>query len=215
METWINYVQPFLALTPQQVLALTAYAENRSGGVRGMQSVINVIQNRCMNPSEFADPTILAAGGSVYYAVCLKYEQFSSFNLGDPNRTLLLQLAEPGAYTAQLVNDLNLRTADSLVKQLMAGTLADITYGSNFYFAGSIQTPVWALSMKFQTKIQGQLFYAAAPYISQNPQVYIQPIDGNDDSTVLLAPNLVPPQNSTANPEALGVTIPATIIGTL
>lgn len=180
-----------------------------------MQSVINVIQNRCLQPKTFGDNDIYAATGSVYHAVCLKAYQFSSFNLGDPNRAILLRLVQPGAYDAQLPNDLSLRTADALVGQLMAGTLTEITGGSNYYFALSIKPPIWAATMTYRTTIQGQAFYAAAPYISQNPQSFIAPV--NTESTNPLAPvtpNLIVP-STTANPQALAVSTAATTIKVL
>src|SRR5271157_1776493 len=79
---------PFFICSPAQIIALTAYGENRSGGIAGMQSVINVIQNRRLQipitlTSRFGDYDIWKATGSSYHAVCLKDKQFSCFNIGD------------------------------------------------------------------------------------------------------------------------------------
>jgi hypothetical protein len=220
---WISYVEPFFQISDLQVVALTAYAENRGGGAVGMQSVINVIQNRTLyDVSEgYADPTILAQTGSKYYAVCLMYEQFSSFNLGNSQRSILLRLATPAAFNAELQNNLSLRAAWELCQQLEAGTLLDITGGANHYFAAGIQIPVWASSMVYRTTIAGQLFYSASPFLSQSPQLYVAPANAN--STIEIAPTSNPisvftpasSSASTANPEALAIVIPTTIIKTL
>lgn len=170
---WIDYQRPFFRLSPLQIIALTAYGENRSGGVYGMQSVINVIQNRRLYPADYGyrDLDIQAASGSPYHAVCLKYEQFSVFNLGDPNRAILNRLSTPEAFMGELPNNLSLRTAWNLVQQLQAGTLLEITGGSNHYFALGI-LPLWARTMVYRTTIAGQRFYAAPPFISEQPQKY-------------------------------------------
>ncbi len=173
---WIDYNTSFLKLSDLQIIALTAYAENRSGGVPGMQSVINVIQNRRLAKTIYQDLTILDASGSPYMAVCLKQYQFSCFNVGDPNRGILLRLAEPGAFDAELPNNSSLRTAWSLVQSLQAGTLTDITGGANHYFAVSITPPWWVKEMTYRTTIAGQAFYAAPPFYGQQPQKLIPEI---------------------------------------
>lgn len=225
---WINYVSPWFALSPLQVLALTAYLENRGGGIVGMQSVINVIQNRALYPltGGYADPDIYDATGSMYFAVCLMQAQFSSYNLGNSQRGIALSLDTPAAFNAELQVNLSLRNAWNLCQKLQAGTLPDITGGANHYFAVTIPVPLWASNMVYRTTIAGQSFYSASPYISQNPQSFI-PTIANAGSTVPVANPSSPsgyssaplPSGSstasTANPEALAVTIPSSIIGAL
>ena len=171
---WVNYAEPFFKVPQDELVAMTAYAENRSGGVAGMQSVINVIQNRRLYPPRFGymGGDILTATGLPYHAVCLAYEQFSSFNVGNSQRGMLLRLAEPGQFQASLLNDLSLRTAWNLVQQLKNGTLLDITGGANHYFAIGI-TPWWVDTMFYRTTIASQKFYASKPFVSQQPQKFL------------------------------------------
>lgn len=177
---WIDTQQPFFSMTPQQIVAMTAYGENRGGGVNGMQSVINVIQTRRLYPTNYAyeDLNILVATNSPYHAVCLKQYQFSCYNIGDPNRGILLRLAQPGAFDAQLQVDASLRTAWNLVQSLEAGTLVDITGGANHYFAVTITPPWWVKDMVYRTTIAGQAFYANPPFYGQQPQKMILNITG-------------------------------------
>lgn len=226
---WISYVEPFFELDDFQIVALTAYLENRGGGTDGMQSVINVIQNRALYDVSYgyAEQDIVTATGSKYFGVCLAYEQFSSYNLGNSQRGIALRLSTPDAFNAEIQTNTSLALAYALALQLKAGTLLDITGGANHYFALGITIPMWATTMVYRTTIKGQAFYSAAPYLSQNPQKYILPLT-NAGSTTEIAPNppssvstTTPPvatQGSTTavqNPDALAITIPSTIIGTL
>lgn len=215
---WMNYVSPWFALSPLQVVALTAYLENR-GSNDGMHGVINVIQNRALYPvsAGYADPTIYEATGSIYYAVCLMRNQFSSYNLGDPNRGIALRLATPDAFMAELPVNPSLATAWAYCQNLASGTLTDITGGANHYFAVTISTPLWAYNMTKTAQFGGEKYFAAYPYLSQNPQLYIPPIS-NANSTI---PTFTPTSPSgassasTSNNEALSVVIPSAIINAI
>src|SRR5271168_1942669 len=64
-----------------QILARTAWGEDRSGSVLGMQAVINAIMNRVAHPSWW---------GTSALSVCLMREQFDCWLPDDPNRAKLL-----------------------------------------------------------------------------------------------------------------------------
>ena len=123
--------------------AICAWKENRGGGKEGMQSVLNVLQNRA------------ASRGTSIYAEAVRKWQFSSLTApGDAN--LVIWPAE---------TDPEWAAALSLASQAAAGTLEDITNGATSYYApagmpgGS--APGWAASMTQVADIAGQLFFKA------------------------------------------------------
>ena len=63
------------------VLARTAWGENRGGGQDGMQSVINAVMNRVAHPGWWGNSAL---------SVCLMREQFSCWLPSDTNRAQLL-----------------------------------------------------------------------------------------------------------------------------
>lgn len=124
------------------VLARTGWAENRSGGIEGMQSVINAILNRAAHPCWWGRDVI---------SVCLKPWQFSSWNENDPNRAKLL------AITA---DDPQFSEALKIAARAVLGTLPDLTDGSDSYYAASMETePEWAAKSIFTVELAGQRFY--------------------------------------------------------
>jgi N-acetylmuramoyl-L-alanine amidase len=118
--------------------ALTAWRENRGGGAPGMQSVLNVLQNRATH-----------LGTSVYAEAVRKW-QFSSMTApGDPNLILFPADADP-QWAMALV----------LAGQMSDGVLADITGGATSYYADSMTTPPgWAAAMTPTVEIAGQKFF--------------------------------------------------------
>lgn len=95
------------------MMALTAWRENRSGGRAGMQSVINVIQNRA------------AKSGETPYSVCTHPEAFSSITaLGDHQASLWPKETDQTWIDAQL-----------LASDADDAKLPDITNGSTLYYA--------------------------------------------------------------------------------
>jgi len=121
--------------------ALCAWRENRSGGVPGMTSVLNVLQNRA------------AARGTSIYAEAVRPMQFSSMTAkGDPQLTL---------YPAP--DDPQWAVALSLSAQMASGTLQDITQGATMYYspAGMPEgkAPYWAASMQQTVTVAGQIFF--------------------------------------------------------
>ena len=126
-----------MTIADQFMLALTAWRENRGGGIPGMQSVINVVCNRAAHRRTDA------------YTECVRPMQFSSLTAkGDPELTL---------WPAD--NDPQWLEAISLAGQAAAGTLEDITEGAMSYYAQSIPPPYWAASMTQTCIISGQVFF--------------------------------------------------------
>lgn len=126
-------------MTPldQMSIALCAWKENRGGGPTGMQSVINVVMNRCRQ------------SGASPYAEVYRPLQFSSMSYPhDPQ--LLIQAKE---------DDPQWEVAQSLAVKAALGTLEDITQGATFYYALSIPVrPKWAASKTPTVVIEGQQF---------------------------------------------------------
>jgi len=127
-----------MTIADQFVLALTAWRENRGGGVPGMQSVANVIMNRAAKRRTDA------------YTECVRPMQFSSLTAkGDPELTL---------WPAD--NDPQWLEAIALAGQAAVGTLEDITDGATSYYALTMTSPpYWASSMTPTVVIQNQQFY--------------------------------------------------------
>jgi len=118
--------------------ALTAWRENRGGGVIGMQSVINVLVNRALKRRT-----------SVYHE-CVRPYQFSSMTAH----------ADPELVLFPADNDEPFKTALALMDMASQGKLGDVTGGATFYYAVSIATPpAWAKSMQQTEIIAGQIFF--------------------------------------------------------
>lgn len=129
-------------ISDDNILAKTAWGENRGGGSDGMQSVLNVIINRSKKPSWW---------GKTPREVCLKPWQFDCWNENDPNLEKLLNVGiSDGAYM----------TALELAGKALQGELADLTNGSCYYFAKTMNPwPVWARGKLPSADIAGQLFF--------------------------------------------------------
>ena len=118
--------------------ALCCWRENRGGGTPGMQSVLNVLQNRATHR------------GTSVYAEAVRRLQFSSMTApGDPNLILYPLDGDPQWAMALI-----------LAGQMSDGTLTDITGGATSYYADSMTTPpYWAASMTPTVEISGQKFF--------------------------------------------------------
>lgn len=119
-------------------MARTIYGEARGEGSKGMQAVANVIMNRVSQGGWY--------GASIKDVVTKPY-QFSCWNEGDVNRTVILY-----ATAAQLAN------ARSIAEKVVNGELGDITGGATHYHAKNI-TPYWAASMTKTATIGNHIFY--------------------------------------------------------
>ncbi len=118
--------------------ALTAWRENRGGGTPGMQSVLNVLQNRATHRDT-----------SVYHEA-VRPMQFSSMTAkGDPNLTLFPADGDPQWAMALI-----------LAGQMADQGLQDITGGATSYYALSMkEPPYWAATMTQTVTIAGQVFF--------------------------------------------------------
>jgi N-acetylmuramoyl-L-alanine amidase len=122
-----------------EVAARTIYGEARGEGEAGMRAVAHVLVNRLK----------LGKWGNNLALVCLAPYQFSSWNFTDPNRKLMLALAD---------NDTLLVAIRSYLADALAGD-PDPTNGATFYFANSIPAPAWAAGATQTVQIGHQLFY--------------------------------------------------------
>lgn len=139
------------------MLKLTAWRENRGGGLQGMQSVMNVLLNRA------------ARNKTSPYTEATRPMQFSS-------------IAAPGNPELPIwpnVNDGDWQVTESLAASAEQNTLDDITEGATLYYApGSIATtetlelpdgkvvpfPMsWnKAGIRFTVEIENQLFFREA-----------------------------------------------------
>ncbi|WP_448191918.1 cell wall hydrolase [Azospirillum sp. sgz301742] len=126
----------------RRILALTAWGEARGDGERGMQAVINVVQNRASRPRWW---------GRDVTEVCLKPHQFSCWLDGDPNRAKMLDVTPYNeAY----------RTAYRLATQAEEGRLPDVTGGADHYHSLHMMTPpTWAQGHLPLAFIENHVFY--------------------------------------------------------
>lgn len=132
----------FSQFSDEEILARTAFGENRGGGVQGMQSVLNVIMNRSKKPGWW---------GKTPRDVCLHPYQFSCWLQKDPNYSLITTVNQSNP-TFGLALDLA-RTA-------LAGELKDLTNGATYYYATSMKSPPhWAVGKTPCAKISNQLFF--------------------------------------------------------
>jgi len=124
-------------LLPVETLALTMWGEARGEPVEGQIAVGNVIMNRFLsNPKKY----------ETVKGVCLERNQFSCWNSDDPNRALILEVAEE--FHHPIIKDAMLRQCRFLANGIMGGMLVDVTsnalnYMTNKLFNGP-HRPEWA-----------------------------------------------------------------------
>ena len=123
-------------------VARTIYGEARGEGEEGMHAVANVIMNRVNAKTWF---------GSSPKDVVLKEFQCSVWNVGDPNRAIIMAVTR---------DDPLFDTAYRIAEQAIEGTLPDITGGADHYHTTSV-LPAWAADLAFQAQIGNHLFYVS------------------------------------------------------
>src|SRR5271157_4584184 len=100
------------AIADLYLTALTAWRENRGGGLAGMRSVINVIQNGARKHNRSA------------YEECTKRARYSSISMPGPE-----------AYLWPVAGDQMMAVALDMAQQAIDGNLPDITDAATLYYA--------------------------------------------------------------------------------
>ena len=134
-----------------KVLAQTIWGEARGEGKGGMEAVASVIINRADYP-----PKGKLWWGHSVEEVCQKPYQFEVWNVGNPNRALMLAVTE---------NDAQFRMALEIARKAVARQLPDRTNGATHYYAYlKIAPPSWANGRTPTATIGGHKFYRVGPY---------------------------------------------------
>lgn len=138
-------------LNPIYVIALTIYGEARSQSILGQAAVGAVIRNR-VNKKNF---------GSDYRKVCLKPKQFSCWNEGDPNRELLLAIANKlhssGSYDDKIFNQ-----CMHVARGIYFDIIIDPTKKANHYLTKALYDTLpkthWSKNMRVTIQIEDHIF---------------------------------------------------------
>lgn len=130
------------------LLALCAWREARDQGAEGMLAVCWSVRNRVLKPGK-------TWWGDDWEEVVLAKAQYSSFNPGDPNATLL-----PGDPT----KDPSWAAALDAAERAYYGLGVDPSLGATHYYATSIPAPAWttAPGTIFRVQIGAHKFYTAS-----------------------------------------------------
>ncbi len=127
------------------ILSRTLYGEARGeyiqGGPAALIAVANVIVNRWRRGGKY---------GKTLTEVCLKPKQFSCWNQGDPNRTLIQQ--------EDLEMDLLFKLCGKVARKVTKGIWPDLTRDSDHYHATSCK-PSWARAEKVKLHLGRHVFY--------------------------------------------------------
>ncbi len=142
------------ALTDRKAVALTIFGEARGEGVTGMMAVGCVIRNRAKHRR-------VTWWGKGWRGVCLHPFQFSVWNEGDPNRGLLLAIAD-GQPVPNGPMSVALATAMSVAVDLIDGKLPDVTKGADHYHTLDVR-PAWKDDKKVVARIGAHIFYRLHP----------------------------------------------------
>ena len=125
------------------VVAATIWGEARNQGEQGMRAVACVINNRLK--TQYRRKTTATA-------VCLDPKQFSCWNADDPNL--------PRMRTIATHPDSQYFTACSIARELLQGSLQDITNGARHYYAATMRPPAYWSKGKTPCKVIGDhLFF--------------------------------------------------------
>lgn len=134
----------------RNIIARTAWGENRSLGSPGMQGTINSGQNRLASGVRWWESWSPNSADTLR-SIFLHHEQYSCWDDGDPNRHKLMAVTEADPLFAMALG---------LADAALAGTLADITRGADSYVAGSLKRlPRWTNGLEPVAVIGGTKFY--------------------------------------------------------
>ncbi len=129
------------------ILARTIYGEARGeyehvdGGISALIGVGNVVMNRVKAQKSHYGKSI--------QEVCQKPFQFSCWNVGDPNRAILMR---------ERISDPVFTLCFEVATRVALGEWPDLTKGSDHYHAFSI-LPHWARGQKPKVRLAGHIFY--------------------------------------------------------
>ncbi len=129
------------------ILARTIFGEARGeyehveGGISALIGVGNVVMNRVKAHKK--------QYGKSIQEVCQKPFQFSCWNVGDPNRSLLMR---------EEITDPMFTLCSEVATKVALGEWPDLTKGSDHYHAFSI-LPYWARGQKPKVRLARHIFY--------------------------------------------------------
>ncbi|MFN7709861.1 MAG: cell wall hydrolase [Holosporales bacterium] len=130
-----------------EIMARTIYGEARGeyaraeGGLAALIGVANVILNRWH----------MGGYGQTLAEVCTKPYQFSCWNIRDPNRRLIEQVASSDAVFG---------VCAEVARYVVEGRWPDLTQGADHYHAKSMkQLPKWAVGVRPRAQLGGHVFY--------------------------------------------------------
>lgn len=127
------------------IMARTLYGEARGEyvklGVAALMAVGNVIVNRFKRHTKY---------GKTLAEVCLKPRQFSCWNEGDPNRSLIQE--------ENLEKDPLFRVSHQVAKKVALGLWPDLTKGSDHYHTIACR-PYWVRLDKVRVRLGSHVFY--------------------------------------------------------
>lgn len=139
------------SLSDIEILGLTIIGEARGERIEGQVAVGSVIRNR-----------LQSGKNKTYHEVCLADKQFSCWNQNDPNRAVLVELAEMLS-TGKFLTDAYYKQCMFVAKGIVGWHIMDNTAGSLHYLTNSIfsseQKPIWALNAKNREQIGNHTFF--------------------------------------------------------
>jgi spore germination cell wall hydrolase CwlJ-like protein len=129
-----------------EVLVATLSGEAEGETLAGKQAIAASIMNRVAQAKthpHFGDGTVRGA--------CLAHMQYDCWLPGpDYDRIIALDLTKPSAALQDCIG---------VAKAAIAGTLADLTHGSTYYYAPSIPGPAWLAGARWCGVFGTQLFW--------------------------------------------------------
>lgn len=139
-------------LSEQDVLTLTIIGEGRGERIEGQVAIGSIIRNRLYHsPVRYKS----------YIDVCLENAQFSCWNMNDPNRALLNDLALQ-MVAGQKIVDPYFRQCALVAQGIISWAILDNTHGALNYVTNDTwnkKRPTWSLQAKNITEIGNQTFF--------------------------------------------------------
>jgi spore germination cell wall hydrolase CwlJ-like protein len=136
-----------------ETVARTLWGEARGEKNKGMAAVACVIVNRVRLAREYITKHRVAAhplfGNGSFSDCCLRRDQFSCWNEGDPNREKLLDVNPVDAQFSEAVH---------IADDALSGRLTDITKGATHYCRIDVH-PSWEKTMTQCAQIGKHAFY--------------------------------------------------------